>query len=198
MKPDPALQYNTALHKAKQPATLSASLLSSWALTPASPGALSCQETSLLPTYAREESSIPGEGGAGTQARRSSLTFSTFGSISISSGSPLPPGPRRTSGPSASYTVGEAEWGGWVGWGGEQGPGKLSTKASRMTSLQSCRGLFARGPGGCLLLACLLSSPPSRERGETLSRLQEEHENLTPASRSLSPAQKYIPTETDS
>lgn len=88
--------------------------------------------------------------------------------------------------------------GGWVGWGGEQGPGKLSTKASRMTLLQSCRGLFARGPGGCLLLACLLSSPPSRGRGETLSRFQEEHENLTPASRSLSPVQKYIPTETDS
>lgn len=200
MQPDPAPQYNTALHKAKQPAALSASLLSSWALTPASPGALSCQETSLLPTYVRKESSIPGEGGAGTQARRNSLTFLhwLFGSISISSGSRLPPGPRRRSGTSASYPVGETEWGGWVGWRGEQGPGKLSTKASRMTLLQSCRGLFARGPGGCLLLACLLRSPPSRDRGETLSRLQEEHENLTPASRSLSPVQKYIPTETDS
>lgn len=87
MQPDPALQYNTALHKAKQAAALSASLLSSWALTPASPGALSCQEPSSLPTYAREESSIPGEGGAGTQARRNSLTFLNrlYGSISISS-----------------------------------------------------------------------------------------------------------------
>lgn len=153
----------------------------------------------MLPTYARAESSIPGKGGAGTQARRNSLTFLNrlFGSISISSGGRLPPGPRRRSGTSASHTVGEREWGGWVGWGREQGPGKLSTKASRMTLLQSCRGLFARGPGGCLLLACLLSSPPSRGRGETLSRFQEEHENLTPASRSLSPVQKYIPTETD-
>lgn len=202
MQPDPALQYNTALRKAKQPAALSASLLSSWALTPASPGALSCQKPSLLPTCAREESSIPEEGGAGTQARRNSLTFLNrlSGSISISSGSRLPPGPRRRSGTSASYIAGETEWGGWVGglggWG-EQGPGKLSTKASRMTLLQSCRGLSARGPGGCLLLACLFSSPPSREREETLSRFQEEHENLTPASRSLSLVQKYIPMETD-
>lgn len=124
MQPDPALQYNTALRKAKQPAALSASLLSSWALTPASPGALSCQKPSLLPTCAREESSIPEEGGAGTQARRNSLTFLNrlSGSISISSGSRLPPGPRRRSGTSASYIAGETEWGGWVGgWAGGLG-----------------------------------------------------------------------------
>lgn len=86
--------------------------------------------------------------------------------------------------------------GGWAGSGGRAGPGNLSTKASRMTSLQSCRG-FLRGDrvGVCCWLVCLVHHRAERE--ETLSRFQEEHENLTPASRSLSPVQKYIPMETD-
>lgn len=186
MQPDPALQYNTALHKAKHPAALSASLLSSWALTPASPGALSCQEPSLLPTYARAESSIPGKGGAGTRARRNNLTFLNrlSGSVSISSGGRLPPGPRRRSGTSGSNIVREREW------GGRAGAWETLHKGLPNDSAPVMQGLFARGAGGCLLLACLLSSPPSRERAETLSRFQEEHENLTPASRSLSPVQK--------
>lgn len=167
VQPDPALQYNAALRKAKQAAALSASLLSSWALTPASPGALSCQEPSLLPTYAREESSIPEGGGAGTQAGRNSLTFlhRLLGSISISSGSRLPPGPRRRSGTSASNIVGETEWGGWVGWErGECRAWEPLHKGLPNDFAPVMQGLLARGPGGCLLLACLLSSPPSRER----------------------------------
>lgn len=121
MQPDPTLQDNPAQHKAKRPAALSASLPASWALTPAPPGPLSCQEPSLLSTYARLGSSISGKGGASTQARRSSLTFlnGLFSSITISPGSRLHPGPRSRSGTLASYTVGERERGGWVGgWAG--------------------------------------------------------------------------------
>lgn len=74
----------------------------------------------MLSTYARLGSSISGKGGASAQARRSNLTFlnGLFGSISISPDSLLHPCPRSRSGISASYTVGEKERGGWVGWGG--------------------------------------------------------------------------------
>lgn len=48
----------------------------------------------------------------------------------------------------------------------------------------------------CCWFVCLIHHRGGK--GETFSRLQEEHENLTPASRSLSPLQKYIPMETDS
>lgn len=85
-QPDPNLQDTPAQHKAKQTAALSASLPTSWALTPASSGSLSCQEPFLHSTYAGMGSSTSEKGGASIQARKSNLTLLSwlFGFLSPS------------------------------------------------------------------------------------------------------------------
>lgn len=197
---DPTLQDTPVQHKAKQTAAVSASLPTSWALTPASPGPLSCQEPSLLSTYARMGSSISGKGGASIQARKSNLTFLSGLFGSLSPGSLLHPGRSRRSGTSASYTVGERERGGEVkGWvGGRAGAWETLHKglSNDLAPVMQAASREDRVGVWCWLV-CLIHHR-ARGRGETFSRFQEEHENLTPASRSLSPVQKYIPTETDS
>jgi len=198
-QPDPTLQDNPAQQKAKQPAALFASPPASWALTPAFPGPLSCQEPALLSTYARMGSSISGKGGASTQARRSGLTFlnGPFGSVSISPGSFLHPGPRSRSGTSAPHSVGERERSGWVGGGwGERGPEEPSTKA--FETLRSCRGLL-RGDlvGVCCWLVCFI--PHRARREERRSAASRKSTKILPQRPEASPpVQKYIPAVTDS
>lgn len=108
--------------------------------------------------------------------------------LPFGSGSPcLSASPRSLRTP-LPVSVGRTERGGWVGAGGERGPAKPSAKAFRVT-----HGTVRVG----LLLASWLRSPPNTRRGQTFTS-KEEQENLTPASRRVSPVQRAIPAEADS
>lgn len=198
MQPDPTLQGEPAQHKAQNQAS-SSSICKSARILGAHP---SLSWPTCLPRgFFASHLCWAGKQHRWerlSQARRSSLTFLSGllvpNSITPDSLPPLSPRSPRQQRSHCSYSVGEREPGGWVGSGRTGGLGNPPQRPSEGLCPSHARG-FA---GGCLLLASLLNSPPSTGRGQTFSRFQEEHANLTPASRRLSPVQKYIPTETDS